>query len=427
MTRAFLPTAAALLICTLGACGSPPQDSTEAGHGGFSSNHANVLDFAFRGEVIASTQLSARTAIVSQLAYVEGLLTTAEGGNGNVGQVRLDDIVETPSGDGKKTITYAATLPVAWPKDSGNPVPETYDLPLPKDLTDLDTFNEKYDGKCGNAEYGTSNFWHDWNPKAGGCRIDNADVTRSKATVRPSANETTGKYPEYDLMWKDNELDVVAVFGLIDSTSYSDSDSGVAEYTRFIQGTRNNVRGAVAENDPSDSILRDTTITGKVMVGGQERPIKVDVLLVSELASVGRDFDERYDPLSEKADVIMYDGHAGLGRNINALARKGKVTAGKYQLVLLNGCQTFAYIDTTINDRRIEANGAASDPKGTKFLDLIGNALPGHTSNLADMSLTVLSAVTQPDSPKTFNDLMTAMPRAHLVVTFGEEDNAFRQ
>ena len=115
---------------------------------------------------------------------------------------------------------------------------------------------------------------------------------------------------------------------------------------------------------------------------------------MSELKSVGADFDTRYNPLSEKADLIMYDGHAGLGKNVNALARKGKVAAGKYQLVLLNGCQTFAYIDTTMNDRRIEANGAASDPKGTRFMDVMGNALPGFANNLASMSVALVSTHT---------------------------------
>ena len=154
--------------------------------------------------------------------------------------------------------------------------------------------------------------------------------------------------------------------------------------------------------------------------------MKIDVLLVSELKSVGADFDRRYDPLSEKADLIMYDGHAGLGKNVNALARKGKIAAGKYQLVLLNGCQTFAYIDTTMNDRRIAANGAAADPKGTQFLDVMGNSLPGFANNLASMSLSLMGAALAPGTPKTFNQLMDGMPQQHLVVVFGEEDNRFK-
>ena len=427
MARSLLLPASLLLLSTaLGACSTATRDDAEAGNNAITSNDAKILDFTFKGEVIAKEGVAARTAIVAQLAYTQGILTTAERGNGHVGQVTLTEVVESPAASGKKTIKYTAQLPVAWPKD-GNAVPESYDLPVPKDVTALESFNTKYDGKCGANEYGVDNFWHDWNPKAQGCVIADQDVSRSRATVKPFAGETTGKYPEYDLMWKDNELDVVAIFGLIDGGGDSDKDPGVGEYNRFIAGTQGLLtRSAVTKNTKSASVLRDTTITGTVTVAGQQRPVKIDVLLVSEMQSVGTDFDTRYDPISEKADLIMYDGHAGLGKNVNALARKGKVAAGKYQLVLLNGCQTFAYIDTTMNDRRIEANGAASDPKGTRFMDVMGNALPGFANNLASMSVALVSAAVKADTPKTFNDLMATMPQEHLVVVFGEEDNRFK-
>ena len=78
-----------------------------------------------------------------------------------------------------------------------------------------------------------------------------------------------------------------------------------------------------------------------------------------------------------------------------------------------------------MNDRRIEANGAADDPNGTKFMDVIGNALPGYTNNLADMSGILLRAMVDADHPKNFNELLAGMPEIHLVVVFGEEDNRF--
>lgn len=428
--RALVPAALALLATSVVACSAPSSDDgADQGNDAITSNDGKVLDFTFKGEVVAEGTSTARQAVVTQLAYTQGIFTTKDRGNGQVGQVVLSAVTESAVVAGKKTIKYTAQLPVIWPKD-GNAVPATYDLPLPKDVTKLDAFNRKYDGKCGNNEYGQDTFWHDYNPKAEGCTIDDADVTRSKATVKPFAGETTGKFPEYDQMWKDDELDVVAVFGLISNSVDTDSDPGVAEYNRFVSGSKGLLTGATTKtNTKTASVLRDTTITGKVSMGGRQKTVKIDVLLVHEVKSVGADFDTRYDPISEKADLIMYNGHAGLGKNVNALARKGKVTAGKYQLVLLNGCQTFAYIDTTMNDRRIEANGATNDPKGTRYMDVVANALPGYTNNLTDMSMTILRASTKldaPSVPKTFNDLMREMPEIHLVAVFGEEDNKFR-
>jgi hypothetical protein len=425
--RTLLPVALLALSSSLvAACAAPSGDDAEAGNDAITSNDGKILDFTFKGEVVASAETKARPAILSQLAYTQGILTTNERGNGHVGHVILTDVVETPVAGGKKSITYTAQLPVAWPK-TGNAVPASYDLPVPKDVTALEAFNAKYDGKCGQDEYGQSDFWHDWNPKAEGCVIADADVTRSRATVKPFAGETSGKYPEYDQMWKDGELDVVIIFGLISGSVDTDDDPGVGEYKRFVTGSQGLLTGAaVKTNTKTASVLRDTTITGKVTVAGQQRPVKIDVLLVHEMQSVGPDFDTRYDPISEKADLVMYDGHAGLGKNVNALMRKGKVTAGKYQLVLLNGCQTFAYIDTAMNDRRIEANGATNDPAGTKFMDVVGNALPGYTNNLTNMSMTLLRASVKSDTaPKNFNELLSEMPEEHLVVVFGEEDNRF--
>jgi hypothetical protein len=111
---------------------------------------------------------------------------------------------------------------------------------------------------------------------------------------------------------------------------------------------------------------------------------------------------------------------------VNALARKGRVARDKYQLVLLNGCQTFAYIDTTLVDRRREANGVSRDPDGTKYLDVMANALPGYANNLASMSATLFAAAVKPATPKHYNDLMATMPTSHIVAVFGEEDNAFQ-
>jgi hypothetical protein len=388
------------------ACAQPPSDEAVGGDDAITSETATILDFQFDAEVVASTRTDARKAIVSQLMYTQGILTTEGNGNGHVGNVALSNVRETIEGD-KKRIAYTASLPVAWPKDLATPI--AYELALPLDSTRFDAFNAKYDGRCGRNEYGQDSFWHDWNPKASGCTIDDADVSRSTVTVAPHAKETKNKYPEYDLIWEDDRLDVVAIFGII--TSNTPGDWGYYEAKRFVDGSSSRLAGArVTENATSPSILKDTTITGKVTIGGRERDVKVDVLVVYELKTVGRDFDARYDVLSEKADLVLYNGHAGLGENVNALARKGKVAPNKYQLLLLNGCQTFAYIDTTLTDRRREANGDA-DPNGTRFLDVIGNALPGYANNLANMSNDVFDAVVQADTPRHYNDLIRGMPR----------------
>ena len=419
--RWYLPLTALVASTSLFACSASPAEDAEGSNGAITSNAAKILDFKFSAEVVAESNVEARKAVVSQLMYAQGILTTAQHGNGHIGNVKLSNVTETPEGD-KKRIKYNASLPVAWPE--GVDKPTSYDLPLPLDATAFDAFNAKYDGKCGRNEYGQSDFWHDWNPKAAGCTVDGADVSRAKATqIAAHPQETKNKYPEYTEMWKDDRLDVVAIFGII--TSNEPGDYGYSEAQSFLDASKALLTGAeVKDNAASDSVLKDQTLTGKITIGGAAKDVKVDVIVVQELQSVGADFDTRYDALSEQADMILYNGHAGLGKNVNALAKKGKVAKDKYQLVLLNGCQTFAYIDTTLNDRRKEAN-EAKDPDGTKYIDVMGNALPGYAHNLASISSTLFAAAAKPGEPKHYNDLMTTMPENHIVVVFGEEDNQF--
>ena len=384
------------------------------------SSEATILDFTFEAEVVADDRVAARRSIVRQLLYTQGALRTASKASGQVGNVKLSSVTESALGD-KKRIAYRASMPVAWPK--GAPSPAQYELVLPRDATALTAFNRKYDGYCGKSQYGPDNFWHDFDPRGKSCALDPADVTRASVTVAPHAESAVEKYPEYHRIWEDGRLDVVAIFGVIESNDTS--DWGYTEAGRFADAVaRQLTKPSAVRRRTSRSIFDDTTVSGKATVGGMELDVEVDVLVVGMLAQAGPDFDARYEPLSAKADMILYNGHAQLGANTNALSRKGRIVRDKYQLVLLNGCESFALVDTTMNDRRREVNGA-SDPKGTRFLDVVSNARPGYANNLATISNTLFSAALRADTPRHYRDLITTMPESHVVVVWGEEDNGF--
>lgn len=403
------------------ACGALRSDASVGARGeSITSEAAKILDFDFAAEVVANSGARARETIVSQLMYVQGVLMNAGNGNAQIGNVQLSKVREVREGD-KKRIGYKASLPVAWPKDLEPP--SSYELALPLDATSFDAFNAKYDGRCGKSNHGLDAFWFDWNPKASDCSIDEADVSKVRAAVASSSRETQNRYPEYHLVWADGRLDVVALFGIVSSDT--PQDWGYLEARRFLEHAAMQLADASrTENDASASIRKDTTLTGAVTVGGVVRDVKIDVLVIDDLASAGADFDARYDPLSEEADAIFYNGHAGLGRVVSAFARKGKVAPGKYQVVLVDGCQTFAYLDTTMADRRREANGER-DPNGTRFLDVVANALPNPVNEFARVSNVLYDAVVRPDAPRSYREILADMPKEQVVVAFGEEDNVF--
>jgi hypothetical protein len=384
------------------------------------SVEAKILDFTFDGELVADGTVTARKAVARQLLYTFGMLRKASNASGQIGNVGLTEVTETPQG-AKKRIAYRASVPVAWPRNDTPPT--SYQLVLPRDTTALSAFDDKYDGRCGKNDHGRENFWHDYDPRATGCSLDDADVVRPLAAVTERA-ESSDKYPEYDRIWEDDRLDAVAIFTIV--TSNEPNDSGYSEARSFVDAARRQLQDvAVVANGKSASIHQDTTLTGTVVVGGRTRDVKVDVLVVGDIADAGPDFDERYGILSEPADIILYSGHARLGANTNALGLKGTVVPGKYQLVLLNACDSFALVDSTMTDRRREVNGIANDPSGTRFLDVISNAQYGYSNNLASVSYEVYKAVLGADTPVSYSQMLRALPENHAVVVYGEEDNTF--
>ena len=412
----------ASVALAMAACAQAPGDEAAPNtQDEITSNDGTPLELRFAGEVIANADDSPRRAIAAQLQYVQGLLTTANRANAQAGMPTLTNVQERASG-ATKTITYEASLAVIWPK--GSAVPESYAVVLPKDITALDDFNAKYDGKCGRNEYGTDTFWHDFNPAASGCTVDDADAMRAAASVRRHPQATDGKYPEYDQIWADDTLDVVAVFGII--ASNTPQDEGARTREMLLDAATASLRNAVRTDAPRmNGVIADSTVRGTIEVDGAERKVNVTGILVQEASGAGSAFDARYAEVTAGADLIVYEGHSGLGKNINALAKNTGATRSKYQLMYLYGCQSLAYLEPTMHEKRTELNGANADPDGTKFLDVIATALPAYGDN-GRSTLGLYRALLAPSAPKTFNALIEGISPLHLTAVYGEHDNTFR-
>lgn len=419
------PSLVLLSALTLGlgavACGSSGPEAVGGSADDITSNDGVALELRFAGEVVARAADTPRKAIAAQLQYLQGILTTDARANAQAAMPSLTNVRETLEGD-KKRITYEASLAVVWPKGSARP--ESYALALPKDTTALAAFNAKYDGTCGRNEYGQETFWHDFDPTASGCRLDDADVHRATAAVRLHPQTTQGMYPEYDRVWADGSLDVVAVFGIISSNT--PDDEGARTRDKLIAEVSGSLQNAQRVDAPETfGVIKDTTVTGTIDVGGQARKVSLTALLVSEAANAGSAFERRYADATAKADFIVYEGHSGLGKNINALARNTGAQPGKYQLMYLYGCQTLAYLEPAMHEKRIALNGADVDPEGTKFLDVIATALPAYGDG-GRSTIALYRTLLDTRAPKTFSEIMTGISPLHLVTVFGEHDNTFR-
>lgn len=411
------PISRVLFVCLLAtvACGGLSEPTAES-EDPFTSDVATLMTFDFDGELFTTAPASPKGQIRAQLLYTVGQLNHFSS-VARLDRVQLSAITSTAAGNGLTRIAYHAKLPVAW--GSKTNLPASFNLVLPKrvDSTGLSAFFAKYSPACNAAEgheMMVSNFWYHYRPAISGCGIADADATRRTASAGTSPLNTAAKYPEYHRVWEDRSLDVLAVFGKYAKGATSPYDAGIAAYNEFVAAIQQEL-GVAPAVSATESIFQKQLANG--------RSVSVSILMVDEVQSAGPAFDKRYAELSAGADLILYNGHAGLGANVAALALKGAFFPGKYQIVFFDGCDTFAYADDTLATRRAALN--PDDPTGSRYLDVVTNAMPAYFSYMSDASMALVRALLNDAAPKTYPAIFHDVARDHVVVATNEEDNVF--
>ncbi len=152
--------------------------------------------------------------------------------------------------------------------------------------------------------------------------------------------------------------------------------------------------------------------------------MKITSFLVDNIREPWAGFAERYNALSGTADVIAYNGHAGLGQNVRALARMGTFKPGKYQMVYMNGCDTFAYVDGTLAETRARLN--ADDPTGTKYMEILTNSMPPNWDSLPNNTMSLVRDLMKVEAPVPYTTLLSHFDQSGFVTVTGDEDNKFK-
>jgi hypothetical protein len=416
-----------LSVLSLAATACEGDESGESSEeSDFTSAEATLLTFEFDGELVTTDTWDIDQTIQDQLLYTIGHLN----GNRSVGRldtVQITDVASERLDDGSTKVTYHAVLPVGW--GSKTNLPTKYDFKLPKhiDSAKLGTFTEKYSHSCVDAgahDVDSGSYWYYYRPARSGCSLADADIVKTTATVTKSAENTEGKYPEYDMVWADDRLDVVAIFGKYEDGATTSSDAGVSAYGRFVNEARKKVKNLVVTpaSAPATPGVADpiVTIEGD---DGDGHAIKITAMMTDSIASAPRSFFDKYDDLSASADLIFYNGHAGLGQNVRALAQKGKFVSGKYQIFFMNGCDTFAYVDGSLAKTRSVLN--PDDPTGTKYMDMVTNVMPSFFHSMPAASMAMINGLLSVDAPKTYQEIFANIDRSEVVVVTGEEDNVY--
>jgi len=392
-----------------------------------SSIIATVLDFEFDGTLLTDSAWDTRRVIQDQLLYTIGHLN----GNNSVGRLdklELSDIT-TAQEDGKTRVSYHAKMPVAWGSKTNLPTSYALTLPLDVSYAGQEAFTKKYKDSCvdWNAhDVDSGSMWYYYRPNQRGCSLAGADVIKVTASAVVSTANTTGKYPEYHKVWEDDVLHVVSVFGKYEDGATTAGDAGISAYNEFVATVKGRLRNLGLETTPatvpsSPGVAEpDIEFRAKLANG---RTVQVNALLVDNVASATPEFYARYEELSTRADLIAYNGHAGLGQNVRALARKGSWVSGQYLILFMNGCDTFAYVDGSLAQTRAALN--PDDPEGSRYLDFVTNAMPAYFHSDSEATMALVDGLLAYDTPRTYEMMFRDIDSHQVVLVTGEHDNVY--
>ncbi|MEO8800927.1 MAG: PPC domain-containing protein [Polyangiaceae bacterium] len=426
MMRSMIVTVSLASLVLGGVACSASGESTDAADNHYSSNQATLLTFEFDGELTGSSGTfgGATSLINDQMLYTIGHLN-GDRSVGRLDKLALTNVKTTTGSDGKSHVTYHAKLPVSW--GSKTNLPSSYVLTLPRDASyeGQESFTSKYISSCvepGAHDVDSGSMWYYYRPHLSSCHLDTADVFTTTATVTRSTENTTGKYPEYDRVWSDGTLKVVSIFGKFEEGATT--DVGIDGFNRFVSSTRTLLQSNGLVTAPSSAFTApgatDVTMTATLPNGFK---VEVTALLVESITSASSSFWSRYETLSSSADMISYNGHAGLGQNVRALATHGTWVKGKYVIIFMNGCDTFAYVDGSLAQKRAAIN--PDDPTGTKYMEFVTNTMPSFFSSMPNASLSLVKGLMSTSAPKTYDQIFSGIDNSEVVLVTGEEDNTF--
>ena len=316
----------------------------------------------------------------------------------------------------------------------------TVNLKLPLNPSTIYSFGLVGDlNECTDEHYNSDgDFFYFWDPEMPKCPLKggkNSQVVYVPGKLTKLAN-TTKTYPEFDRLYNKDKLTVSVMIGFIDEVirgRIRTSDDGYKTYKELkqtlidrgfkvsVEKKRFKLDGrGFGQNGNAYSASLISTITNSL---GRKQDIEVKLLLAdTEVSSRDRTFELHYAEALKKSDIVAYDGHSGLGGNLD-LASISKVGFGtNYQIIFMNGCSSYPYFNNMY---------FGAKPGGRKNLELITTGLP----TLSNTSLSNMLAFINPfieGKIQSYQTLLGSLEKSnngegtYLMGVIGDDDNKFQ-
>ncbi len=360
--------------------------------------------------------------ITSQLKYSTGLLN-GENSVADMQDLKIDIHTYEEKENKLRLVSYDAELKISLAKKYKEAESLNFYLPQRGDEAFLRFFHSRLGGMCVQRNPGhvvtPDDFWYYFRPQ--NCQVNNflsSDMFKMKVSLTPSSEKSNNKYPEYDRIWEDSELNVVFVFGR-NHVGYNRYDVG---FHAFVQAYNQLLATYGQPTSVSPRFRPQQFGMGvddvQLAFTTKKGVMNVKMILMNDLSLVGEQFWKSYSEATKKADFIAYNGHSGYGKNIKTLLGKGKFNAGQYKVFLLNGCISYSYVGKKMFDIHSKINNGED---GSKYVDIISNAMPAYFHHNALSSLHVLRSLY--DQSKNYKEILTGFPEVQRANVIGEEDN----
>lgn len=133
----------------------------------------------------------------------------------------------------------------------------------------------------------------------------------------------------------------------------------------------------------------------------------------------------------ENSAVVFYDGHSGLGSNMDLAAIEKRrafrfvPAQNRYQIYFWNSCSSYNHYNLMFFGRK----RTAADPRGTKNLDIITTGLDTYFSVSHDTNMALIGAVdmwAQGRARFSYQQLIKRIDSKNLAGINGDEDNPTR-
>lgn len=369
----------------------------------FSSPVVKKVAFSIgAGTVLTKSPNPHKNSVQNQLKYLFGALNEIDSG---VDFPSLTIEIESiKSNNGYSEIHFNAKGSIAW--DSKRQIPKTLNIVLPKrgDEEGLTAFVNKYQEKCARKPSSLATFWNYYRPNKANCPLkDNfsQDTILLSVHLEESPISHTRREPNYRQIFDDNTLEISAIITKDDIAN--SQDISIWEFNNLCQLFSTNALTFYQIINECHSESHRNGLT-----------IKVHVFLVDNFNDRPDLFLQKISPYLLSSDVVSFNGHSGMGVNIESWLKLYPVPKDKYQIIFLNSCDTYGYFRNEFFDQFKAINQAESS---SEYLDVILNATPNYFGTFADSNSSIILGLS---IGLNFNEILSKLPTSQHSLLLNE-------